>query len=704
MANKFPAPEAPDAATSPAAPVQDNPFVVEDDRMDTSEDVAQPGRNASAVVVPNPAHLVQPDPSIGTFYVITAGEPVGILTDLSGIDLPNQTDFAMARFTNWYESVGFYTVNYHDGKIRLVRARPPPVQPVPARNVTFVSSAFPTPTSGSLVNPIRLDSPRFGAIGAVAAGISPTPAPRHGGARLLEDGQTSSLTALLPDASNVARRSKAKGKRAATATSLARTTMVKKKRSADGTSAPRKIVVISDSDSDVGGPPHYPKAKVPRTGLPDFRNAITLGNLPVSTNGPGSSSAKDSAASNVRSLDGGKSSQPAASSFPDASNVARRSKAKGKRAATATSLARTTMVKKKRSADGTSAPRKIVVISDSDSDVGGPPHYPKAKVPRTGLPDFRNAITLGNLPVSTNGPGSSSAKDSAASNVRSLDGGKSSQPAASSFPAYPIQLITHVTAAPSAHSPSANVPTSSAFSTSLGVPALSAPSQPAHAPACSSFLPPRAASSPRSGESTQPAADLLPLSDTEIPATAPSTPAPNANPFVPLFSELDGRDEGNWAQLMASSVRYAITPAGRRVAQAVAAPSSPIPGPSGLPPPLTAAAAAAVDTEAAQSVAAPSSPIPGPSGLPPPLTAAAAAAVDTEAAQSVAAPSSPIPGPSGLPPSLTAAAAAAVDTEAASEAADGADEDEYGFSDLDAEYLDEMGRILDSVHYHPPSK
>ncbi|KAF8181776.1 hypothetical protein BJ912DRAFT_1061922 [Pholiota molesta] len=553
MANKFPAPEAPDAATSPAAPVQDNPFVVEDDRMDTSEDVAQPGRNASAVVVPNPAHLVQPDPSIGTFYVITAGEPVGILTDLSGIDLPNQTDFAMARFTNWYESVGFYTVNYHDGKIRLVRARPPPVQPVPARNVTFVSSAFPTPTSGSLVNPIRLDSPRFGAIGAVAAGISPTPAPRHGGARLLEDGQTSSLTALLPDASN----------------------------------------------------------------------------------------------------------------------VARRSKAKGKRAATATSLARTTMVKKKRSADGTSAPRKIVVISDSDSDVGGPPHYPKAKVPRTGLPDFRNAITLGNLPVSTNGPGSSSAKDSAASNVRSLDGGKSSQPAASSFPAYPIQLITHVTAAPSAHSPSANVPTSSAFSTSLGVPALSAPSQPAHAPACSSFLPPRAASSPRSGESTQPAADLLPLSDTEIPATAPSTPAPNANPFVPLFSELDGRDEGNWAQLMASSIRYAITPAGRRVAQAVAAPSSPIPGPSGLPPPLTAAAAAAVDTEAAQSVAAPSS---------------------------------PIPGPSGLPPSLTAAAAAAVDTEAASEAADGADEDEYGFSDLDAEYLDEMGRILDSVHYHPPSK
>ncbi|KAF8173490.1 hypothetical protein BJ912DRAFT_931930 [Pholiota molesta] len=629
MANKFPAPEAPDAATSPAAPVQDNPFVVEDDRMDTSEDVAQPGRNASAVVVPNPAHLVQPDPSIGTFYVITAGEPVGILTDLSGIDLPNQTDFAMARFTNWYESVGFYTVNYHDGKIRLER--------------TFVSSAFPTPTSGLLVNPIRLDSPRFGAIGAVAAGISPTPAPRHGGARLLEDGQTSSLTALLPDASNVARRSKAKGKRAATATSLARTTMVKKKRSAD---VPPLLT------SEMPSP------------WATFLSA-PMGQVPQAPRIP-------QRAMSARWMVGSLPSQLLLRFRTPAMSPAA-PRRKGKRAATATSLARTTMVKKKRSADGTSAPRKIVVISDSDSDVGGPPHYPKAKVPRTGLPDFRNAITLGNLPVSTNGPGSSSAKDSAASNVRSLDGGKSSQPAASSFPAYPIQLITHVTAAPSAHSPSANVPTSSAFSTSLGVPACQ--------PLPNQLMP------------LHPAADLLPLSDTEIPATAPSTPAPNANPFVPLFSELDGRDEGNWAQLMASSG-----------CSAVAAPSSPIPGPSGLPPPLTAAAAAAVDTEAAQSVAAPSSPIPGPSGLPPPLTAAAAAAVDTEAAQSVAAPSSPIPGPSGLPPSLTAAAAAAVDTEAASEAADGADEDEYGFSDLDAEYLDEMGRILDSVHYHPPSK
>ncbi|KAF8156257.1 hypothetical protein BJ912DRAFT_1070637 [Pholiota molesta] len=363
------------------------------------------------------------------------------------------------------------------------------------------------------------------------------------------------------------------------------------------------------------------------------------------------------------------------SSFPDASNVARR---KGNALHTAT-FARTTMVKRN---DLPMVPplRKIVVISDSDSDVGGPPHYPKAKVPRWSQ---KKCHPLGNLPVSTNGPGSSSAKDSAASNVRSLDGGKSSQPAASSFPAYPIQLITHVTAAPSAHSPP---PTS---------PRLRLSPPPLESLHCQPL--------PNQLMPLHPAADLLPLSDTEIPATAPSTPAPNANPFVPLFSELDGRDEGNWAQLMASSVRYAITPAGRRVAQAVAAPSSPIPGPSGLPPPLTAAAAAAVDTEAAQSVAAPSSPIPGPSGLPPPLTAAAAAAVDTEAAQSVAAPSSPIPGPSGLPPSLTAAAAAAVDTEAASEAADGADEDEYGFSDLDAEYLDEMGRILDSVHY-PPSK
>ncbi|KAF9470720.1 hypothetical protein BDN70DRAFT_901886 [Pholiota conissans] len=122
----------------------------DDDAMDIDEEILQP--NYSLVRPPHPIELIQPLADNTDFFVITVGQPVGIVTDIGNIDIRAQTQFAVTHFRTWYGAVGFYTMHFYSGHVRLVPANTtPPNRGLVLRRITHTDSAAPTapPPAGS---------------------------------------------------------------------------------------------------------------------------------------------------------------------------------------------------------------------------------------------------------------------------------------------------------------------------------------------------------------------------------------------------------------------------------------------------------------------------------------------------------------------------------------------------------------------------
>ncbi|KAF9470878.1 hypothetical protein BDN70DRAFT_901770 [Pholiota conissans] len=172
------------AAAAPASDV-DDPFKT-DDAMDTREDWVN--QNFSSVRVPHPFELQEPNPRPTNYFVVNVGTPVGIIGDLelSSIDLHRQPQLAFTRCNGWYEAVGYYTINFRNGNIRLVPlgadapARPNNIQHV---TITEHASGVPLPLHppvGSASNPIYVGSPDTAGVvaGPTQNPRTPTPAAR----------------------------------------------------------------------------------------------------------------------------------------------------------------------------------------------------------------------------------------------------------------------------------------------------------------------------------------------------------------------------------------------------------------------------------------------------------------------------------------------------------------------------------------------
>ncbi|KAF9470315.1 hypothetical protein BDN70DRAFT_939821 [Pholiota conissans] len=167
------------STTSTTAATNVDPFI-DDDAMDIDEEILQP--NFSVVRPPHPIELVQPLTDNVEFFVITVGQPIGIVTDMGNINIHAQTQFAVTRFPTWYGAVGFYTIHFYSGHVRLVPVNAtPPQRGLFLRRLAPPESDVPTrPAAGSAANPIYVGTP------IAAAGPAPlaaTPTPMNQGSR-----------------------------------------------------------------------------------------------------------------------------------------------------------------------------------------------------------------------------------------------------------------------------------------------------------------------------------------------------------------------------------------------------------------------------------------------------------------------------------------------------------------------------------------
>ncbi|KAF8958647.1 hypothetical protein BDZ97DRAFT_1923543 [Flammula alnicola] len=582
MQDKLPVPQATQQAAAPpgrrqvpAAAVADDPFLTDNGVMGMREDAINP--NFSSIRAPHPSELVQPAAPTNSFYSVTMGQPVGVLTDPSLIDLNHQTRFAMAQFDDWYQSVGWYTVHYHAGRVRLVpgqdqpRQQPPPaqqprpqaLQPTPAQmgvsgNAIYVPSTFPTPVSGSTVNPIRLDSPYFGpapATTSATAVADTTPTPTSRILRMLDAGEKakaadpvpSTQAMLLAAAAKIDRRSNRKQ-------------TIPAKRSAAATNPPlspppRRVVVVgSNSEMEDISLQSYPKVRKLAQPLPSAVEPM---------------------------VEKGKAAGPVLSAqdklLAALAKIPRRSK-------------RT--IPAKRSAAATNPPlspppQRVVVVSDSEMEDVPLQSYPEARNPAQPLPSA-TAPTPRRIVVVVS--------DSEMEDVPSQSYPEARNPAqplcsaaASDTPVEPVVsapalCLPSAVAQPSGNSAAAQPSdNSAAFPTlvssavypttqlSLLQSNISSDPQPTQTN-ISATVPPSLCQSPIP-QLTISAAIPPPFPHAtatgEIAPTAPSTPAPNKKHFIALFPDLDDSDEEvNWARLIgsASRTRIKLTPAGRELA------------------------------------------------------------------------------------------------------------------------------------------
>ncbi|KAF9470938.1 hypothetical protein BDN70DRAFT_939317 [Pholiota conissans] len=164
-------------AASATAATNVDPFI-DDDAMDIDEEILQP--NYSLVRPPHPIELVQPLADTTDFFVITVGQPIGIVTDIGNIDMRAQTQFAVTHFCTWYGAVGFYTMHFYSGHVRLVPVNTtPPDRRLVLHRITHTDSTVPTapPPAGSASNPIFIGTPvaAAGPAGPIPLAATPTP-------------------------------------------------------------------------------------------------------------------------------------------------------------------------------------------------------------------------------------------------------------------------------------------------------------------------------------------------------------------------------------------------------------------------------------------------------------------------------------------------------------------------------------------------
>ncbi|KAF9471527.1 hypothetical protein BDN70DRAFT_901287 [Pholiota conissans] len=154
----------------------DDPFICTDD--------AHP--NFSRVCPPHPLDLVEPNNPSGTLYfVVTIGQPVGILTDLSNITLCLQQQFAHTRFTTWHGAFKFYEYSFERGEVRIIPINDFPDHHYSQHRVTSAAPSYtPVPPSaaapGTAANPIYVGTPDHASTsqGSTRTMPTPTPAPR----------------------------------------------------------------------------------------------------------------------------------------------------------------------------------------------------------------------------------------------------------------------------------------------------------------------------------------------------------------------------------------------------------------------------------------------------------------------------------------------------------------------------------------------
>ncbi|KAF9472821.1 hypothetical protein BDN70DRAFT_900251 [Pholiota conissans] len=136
--------------------------------------------NFSFTRPPHPIELIQPSTAGIQFFVITIGQPIGIVGSLDAVNLSQQTQFAVTQFTSWYAAVGFYAVHFYSGNVRLVPAlSEPPHRALILRRLApqDTSSAVPrppAPVAGSAANPIYVGTPLNGTpVSTQTAGLGP---------------------------------------------------------------------------------------------------------------------------------------------------------------------------------------------------------------------------------------------------------------------------------------------------------------------------------------------------------------------------------------------------------------------------------------------------------------------------------------------------------------------------------------------------